>query len=75
MARLPETVNVTVAVLTHERLAAALARVGAGDIEKMAWSPFAFPERYIGDEDENVLAEDRFPMASLAAAILRELER
>ena len=68
-------IQVQVSVVTPERLAAALVRVGPADIEAMAWSPIAKPERYIGDPDNNVLAEDPYPMASLARAILRELER
>jgi hypothetical protein len=57
-----------------KELADALQRIGAAEIERMAWSPFERPERLIGDPDENVLAEDEYPMASLARAIIRELE-
>lgn len=68
------SIQVLVSVVTQERLAAALARIGSGDIEEMCWSPFEHPIRYIGDPDENVQAQDAYPMASLARAILRALE-
>jgi len=58
--------------MTPEELAAALQRIGPAEIESMAWSPLARPSVYIGDPDENVLADDPYPMASLAAAILEE---
>lgn len=70
-----KSIVVTVSVLTTDRLARALQRIGPGEIERMAFSAFARPERYIGDPADNVLAEDPFPMASLADAILRELDR
>lgn len=67
--------TLTVQVLTAERLAAALQRIGPGDIEEMAFTKLTIPAQYIGDEAENVIADDPYPMASLAAAIMRELGR
>jgi hypothetical protein len=55
-----------------DRLARALRRVGASDIEQMAWSPLAYPIVYEGDPALNVIREDPFPMASLARAIAAE---
>jgi hypothetical protein len=67
-----DTVVFPVAI-TERTLADALARLGPARVERLAWSPFAYPERYIGDPDENVLVEDEYPMASLAAAIIAHL--
>lgn len=60
--------------LTPEALAAALSSIGASDLDRMVWSPFEFPERRVGDPDDNIAAEDPYPFASLARAILQSLE-
>lgn len=61
--------------LTRERLAAALDRVGATDIDAMTWSPLRYPmPEYDEDTPGDVLAPmDDFPFASLADAILAAL--
>ena len=62
--------------LTVEQLAAALNELGAGNIELMAWSPFRYDAdggTVFENEEANVVADDEYPMASLAAGIWKRI--
>jgi hypothetical protein len=61
--------------LDEERLALALNRIGAADIEEMAWSPLRHPIEFEGNPELNIHRDDPYPMASLSAAIITEYRR